>query len=121
MSFLGVYPNRCIEVIVRNLDEINQLLVEIEGELTRITARRSELLRQINELQQEKAAFLPLVKTPLQTSPASIMTEQSSEEVKIALFRMLFRGREDVYAKRFENPKTGKRRILASLSQRLGE
>jgi len=32
----------------------------------------------------------------------------SPAEVKIALFRELFRGREDVYARRFENLKTGK-------------
>lgn len=32
----------------------------------------------------------------------------SPPEVKIALFRSLFRGREDVYASRFENRRTGK-------------
>ena len=32
----------------------------------------------------------------------------SPVQKKIALFRSLFRGREDVYARRFENPKTGK-------------
>lgn len=33
---------------------------------------------------------------------------QSSSQAKIALFRFLFRGREDVYAGRFESRKTGK-------------
>ena len=33
---------------------------------------------------------------------------QSSSQAKIALFRLLFRGREDVYARRFESRKTGK-------------
>ena len=32
----------------------------------------------------------------------------SSPEAKIALFRSLFRGREDVYPRRFESRKTGK-------------
>lgn len=32
----------------------------------------------------------------------------SSSEVKIALFRSLFRGRDDVYARRFDNNRTGK-------------
>ena len=36
------------------------------------------------------------------------MNQQSSTEVKIALFRSLFRGRADVYPRRFENRKTGK-------------
>lgn len=33
---------------------------------------------------------------------------QSTSQAKIALFRSLFRGREDVYARRFESRKTGK-------------
>ena len=38
-------------------------------------------------------------------SPPAI-NNRSSPEAKIALFRSLFRGREDVYAKRFESKKT---------------
>src|SRR5213592_4218002 len=34
--------------------------------------------------------------------------QTSTPEAKIALFRSLFRGREDVYPRRFENRKTGK-------------
>ena len=37
-----------------------------------------------------------------------VVDRASSPEAKIALFRSLFRGREDVYANRFENRKTGK-------------
>ena len=33
---------------------------------------------------------------------------QSTSQAKIALFRSLFRGREDVYARRFESQRTGK-------------
>lgn len=36
------------------------------------------------------------------------MNQRSSSEEKIALFRSLFRGREDVYPRRFESRKTGK-------------
>lgn len=32
----------------------------------------------------------------------------SPAHAKVALFRSLFRGREDVYARRFDSPKTGK-------------
>ena len=32
----------------------------------------------------------------------------SSPDAKIALFRSLFRGRQDVYPRRFENRKSGK-------------
>lgn len=38
-----------------------------------------------------------------------LITELSSEQEKIALFRSLFRGREDVFPKRFESKKTKRR------------
>jgi hypothetical protein len=37
-----------------------------------------------------------------------LIEQHASAEVKIALFRSLFRGREDVYPRRFESRKTGK-------------
>ena len=37
-----------------------------------------------------------------------IVNQQSSAELKIRLFRSLFRGREDVYPRRFESRRTGK-------------
>lgn len=37
-----------------------------------------------------------------------IVNQQCSSEAKVALFRSLFRGREDVYPRRFESRKTGK-------------
>ena len=36
------------------------------------------------------------------------VTQSSPAHAKIALFRSLFRGREDVYPRRFESRKTGK-------------
>lgn len=39
---------------------------------------------------------------------SSLVDRASSPETKIALFRALFRGRNDVYARRFENRRTGK-------------
>jgi len=41
-------------------------------------------------------------------SDGRTVTNASSPAEKLALFRALFRGREDVYARRWENPKTGK-------------
>lgn len=37
-----------------------------------------------------------------------LVSQMSSSEAKIALFRSLFRGRDDVYPRRFESRKTGK-------------
>lgn len=39
---------------------------------------------------------------------SGLVDRTSSSEAKIALFRSLFRGREDVYARRFESRKTGR-------------
>lgn len=45
---------------------------------------------------------------PASTQSAGALTNHSPPEEKIALFRSRFRGREDVYPRRFENRKTGK-------------
>jgi hypothetical protein len=90
-----------------NLDEVNRLLAEVEAELARLSARRDELLGQLGELQWEKPSVLHGAEAPSQLQTPSV-TNQSPPEAKIALFRSLFRGREDVYARRFESRKTGK-------------
>ena len=94
-------------MIVRHLDDINRQLAETENELSKLNARRNELLGQLAELQREKAALLNGAAAPPQIRLPSV-TNESSPEVKIVLFRRLFRGREDVYARRFESRRTGK-------------
>ena len=42
------------------------------------------------------------------SSDSAIVTNQSPSEEKIKLFRSLFRGREDIYAKRWSSEKSGK-------------
>jgi hypothetical protein len=42
------------------------------------------------------------------SQPSKIVHRHSSPEVKVALFRSLFRGRDDVYPRRFESRRTGK-------------
>jgi superfamily II DNA or RNA helicase len=90
-----------------NLDEVNRFLAETEAELARLNARRDELLAQLAELQREEVSFLHATEALSQLSTPSV-TNQSHPEAKIALYRSLFRGREDVYARRFESRKTGK-------------
>src|SRR5574337_296219 len=92
---------------MRSLDEINRRLAEAEENLATLNARQAELLRQIAELQREKASLLLEQETPLPSGGSPLVINQSSQEAKIALFRSLFRGREDVYPKRFESRKTG--------------
>lgn len=93
---------------MKSLNEIDQSLAEIKKELAALNVRRGELLAQITELRQEKVSGLGAHET--QSHPDSVppITNQPSQEEKITLFRSLFRGREDVYPRRFESWKTGK-------------
>src|SRR6266478_333014 len=50
---------------------------------------------------------MPSSREPM-PQPQSLVHQTSSSEAKIALFRLLFRGRQDVYPRRFESRKTGK-------------
>lgn len=59
----------------------------------------------------QKRAELELLKAQekqAQTSPKATIHNNSAPQEKIRLFRNLFRGRDDVYARRFESTKTGK-------------
>src|SRR5258708_1960910 len=76
----------------------------VEQRIAELEAERAELVSQLENLQkhsQPKAKSLPII------TPSSAITNQSSPDEKLALFRRLFRGGEDVYARRWENPKTG--------------
>ena len=60
-------------------------------------------------LKQERAAVLEAQAAEGPLALPAPVTNRSSQEAKVALFRSLFRGREDVYARRFESLKTGKK------------
>jgi hypothetical protein len=92
---------------MKTLDEINRLIAAIEAELVELDSSRTTLLSRAAELQHEKAAlFQPSI--PLDFNDKPTVTNQSSQDEKIALFRSLFRGRKDIYPRRFESLKTGK-------------
>ena len=92
---------------MKTLDEINRLIAAIEAELAELEGSQSELLSRAAELQHEKAALLqPSI--PLDFNDKPTVTNQSSQDEKIILFRSLFRGRKDIYPRRFESLKTGK-------------
>ncbi len=92
---------------MKTLDEINRLIASTEAELIELESSRSKLLSRIAELQHDKAA---LIQSPgaSDVNHNQTVTNQSSQDEKINLFRSLFRGREDVYPRRFESMKTGK-------------
>jgi hypothetical protein len=70
--------------------------------------QRQFLLDQIASLQRERKGLLHSTIADRSAGyQAAPISNQSGEEAKIALFRSLFRGREDVYARRFESRRRG--------------
>jgi superfamily II DNA or RNA helicase len=92
---------------MKTLDEINDLIAAVEAELTELESIRSKLLSRVAELHRDKAALTQSSSVP-HVNDNQQVTNQSSQDDKIVLFRSLFRGREDVYPRRFESMKTGK-------------
>jgi len=87
------------------------IAADIERERTRLaklreradasTAHLAALRDELGAIPQEQ---LSIVAEPTATPPFT----PTSNPQKIALFRSLFRGREDVFARRWQNPKTGR-------------
>jgi hypothetical protein len=86
------------------LSVINAELRKLDEDRQRLLQRREDLIQSLSESD----------KTPLRTeslfTAASVtkITKYSSPADKISLFGALFRGRKDVFPRRFENTKTGK-------------
>jgi len=85
--------------------QIDLLIEAGEKELAELDSRRSILIDWINKLEKQK----PEQPTPtLRQKSEGKITRLSPQDEKIALFRFLFRGRQDVFPKRFESKTTGK-------------
>jgi len=91
---------------MKNITEIKRRIISAQKELAELDARRSALLERIKQLQEERDLFKK-ASVPSLTSKSHV-TNQSSKTEKISLFRRLFKGREDVYPRRFESRRTGK-------------
>jgi superfamily II DNA or RNA helicase len=84
---------------VTNRSEIDEEIKSVQKELAVLELKRIELQHKIQQLKvlNQFIPYLPLAPT-----------KDASQKEKIALFRSLFRGREDVFPRRFESKKTGK-------------
>ena len=80
----------------REIIAIRERLVGLESEKAELEASLNKLL----SAQEAKDSLRPVSDAPV--------TNASSPAAKIALFRSLFRGRDDVFPKRWENPMTDK-------------
>jgi superfamily II DNA or RNA helicase len=84
------------------------MLIAAQEELDRLDSKRKVILEQIEKLKHKRALLGEVSSEPVDDFGKPTINSQSSEEAKIALFRTLFRGREDVYARRYESVRTGK-------------
>lgn len=90
---------------MNDISKIDRLILAAKSELQDLEVKRSELLERISALKAKRDLSTRVGPSQASTPP---VTSLSSEEEKIHLFRSLFRGREDVFPKRFESTKTGK-------------
>lgn len=86
----------------RQIADVLKQLAELDGQRERLTARLEALQKELHEL-TEKEGTSP--QAPLGNAP---VTNASPASTKLELLRRLFKGREDVYARRWESAKTGK-------------
>jgi len=84
------------------IDDKKQELTQLRIELAKIESRRKQLLRRLSEVEAE------LSHSGNRHKKTTGITNYSPTQDKIRLFRSLFRGREDVYPRRFKSMKTGK-------------
>jgi len=94
---------------VQTKEEFESLITVLEKDLNELNEKREQIKKRIIELKHQKQLLINQIPSD-STSQAdqTSVTNHSSESDKIALFRSLFRGREDVFARRFESAKTGK-------------
>ena len=92
---------------MKDQETINKQIRVAERELAALDAKRTALQKRIKQLQGLKQSIAEEQLSFNKRSELNI-TNESTEEQKIAIFRSLFRGREDVFPKRFESKRTGK-------------
>ena len=95
------------------MDEIS--LLTLQNEISELEQKLADKKQRLEEarttFEKQTTDVITMQKSLLGDSSQTSLIEinnHSSSVIKITLFRSLFKGREDVYAKRFESKKTGK-------------
>ncbi|MBI5574929.1 MAG: DEAD/DEAH box helicase family protein, partial [Deltaproteobacteria bacterium] len=93
-------------------EALRRKIADEEARLTQVEKERTEALARLQELKgqlaAEDSASTLLTPVPPHNLPLLHKIPHTAEE-KVALFRSLFRGREDVFPKLWENAKTGRK------------
>ena len=92
---------------MKHQNPINEQIKAVELELAILDAKREALKDRIRQLKGLKQSIAD-EQLPFSQRSESNVANESTQEQKIALFRSLFRGRADVYSRRFESKRTGK-------------
>ena len=87
---------------------IENLIRQAEKRLLDLESEKLQLYNKIEHLKKQKETLVKSYSPLPPLSGEEAIANRSSREEKIALFRRLFKGREDVYARRWESKKTGK-------------
>ena len=86
---------------------IAEQIKKLKQELAALDSKREDLkkkISQLHQLQDSHTSGTKRIHPFINGKPKNELTETE----KISLFRSLFRGREDVYPRRFENKRSGK-------------
>ena len=96
-----------LEDILKNQKPIDEQIQSAEQELAALDEKRKALQARIKQLKRQKQSIAD-EQLPFDRLSESNVTNDSTQEQKIALFRSLFRGREDVYPRRLKVSVLGK-------------
>jgi hypothetical protein len=84
--------------------DVERSLAEAEARLKALDTERAEVLAKLEALRREREAADSCLKTPAANPFAgALVTMESPAKAKVAFFRSLFRGCEDVYPRRWES------------------
>lgn len=83
-------------------------LQQLEEKLAALDAERAKLILEINSLRNASKADVPVRSLPKLVGRPALPQAPSTPVEKVQLFLKLFRCREDVFPKRWENTKSGK-------------
>ncbi len=89
-----------------DIKEIDRQITKTEKCLKSIETKRNEVISVLQDLRRKKEEILH--KQLTSSIPETSISQNSPSADKIALFRLLFKGREDVYARRWESIRSGK-------------
>ncbi len=85
------------------MNEVEQKIAALEQKIIAIDSERALLSQELAELKHQYQCQ-KLARPAFEAT----ITHQSSIKDKISLFRSLFKGREDIFPRRWDNSKTGK-------------